>query len=85
MAYQPMNKPIPKYFNGKKVWSHKRDCKDFKPYFFNKRYCKLSEKCKKGKYYCEDPLTKTPCYYPDLAYGVRCTGISIDNWKKIIS
>lgn len=84
MAYQPKIKSIPFIFNGREVWG-KRDCEDFKPYFFSRRYCKLSEKCKKYKYYCEFPLTKIPCYHPELTYNALCTGIDIDRWKKIIS
>ena len=71
MSYQPIEKPIPKYHNGEKVWG-KRDCEDFKPYFFNKRYCKLGEKCK-------------GCGYHHILYQTMCIGINEDKWQKIIS
>ena len=79
MAYQPIEKPIPKYFNGKKVWSYKRDCEDFKPYFWNRRYCKLESNCRTDGYHCEG-LAGIMSRCKKL-----CTGIKIDKWQKIIS
>lgn len=76
MAYQSRNKPIPKYYNGKKVFDKKRDCEDFKPFFWNRMYCKLSSECKKDGYYCR---------YILLANSFRCTGIDNDKWQKIVS
>lgn len=79
MAYQPIEKPIPKYYNGDKVFGKKRDCKDFKPYFWNRCYCKLERNCRANGYHCEGasgPLSRCPkC----------CTGIKVDKWQKIIS
>ena len=69
MAYQPIEKPI----------SEKRDCKDFKPSFFNRRYCKLENSCRMHGYHCEGNsgvLSSRP---------KLCTGITIDKWQKIIS
>jgi len=82
MAYQPIEKTIPEYFNGEKVWG-KRDCKDFKLFFFNRRYCKLSNKCKKCGYHCVEFEYYEPLesYYPETV----CTGINKDRWQKIIS
>jgi len=85
MAYQPINKPIPKYFNGKKVWSYKRDCEDFKPYFWNRRYCKLSNKCGNNKYGGILPYTGKGCSDRTLLHGLLCTGIKKDRWQEIIS
>jgi len=79
MAYQPINKPIPKYFNGKKVWSYKRDCKDFEPYFFNRRYCKLEDSCRADGYHCEG-------FSGIMSRRKKlCTGITTNRWKEIIS
>ena len=79
MAYQPIEKPIPKYFNGKEV----QDCADFKPFFFNRKYCKLTDKCKKCGYHCVifEHLEPFESYYPETL----CTGINNERWKKIIS
>jgi len=85
MAYQPIDKPIPKYFNGKKVWNYKRDCEDFKPYFFNQRFCKLSDKCEKEGYGCVFPYTMKNCKNSNLYSDLFCTGIAIDRWQEIIS
>ena len=79
MAYQPINEPIPKYYNGVKVFSKERDCKDFKPYFWNRRYCKLENSCRKDGYHCEG-LSGIMSRLPIL-----CTGITEDKWQKIIS
>ena len=51
--------------------NEKRDCKDFKPYFFDKRYCKYSFKCvNAGNEYI------TRKHYLQLAcYDYRCTGM----------
>jgi len=78
MAYQPIEKPIPKYFNGKKVWG-KRDCKDFKPFFLDRRHCKLADNCRTGDYHCESISSITN------RWGKLCTGIKIDRWQKIVS
>ena len=86
MAFQPINKPIPKYFNGRKVWG-KRDCKDFKPYFFNRRYCKLSNKCKKYVYRQEE-VYKSKIFFEGFNeyYSEKmCMGITENRWQKIIS
>ena len=86
MAYQPIDKPIPKYFNGEKVFGKKRDCKDFKAYFFDRRCCRLSNKCKKEGYGCLFPGTMKPCWSDgSLLNNVLCTGIVLDKWQKIIS
>ena len=86
MAYQPIEKPIPKYFNGKKVFGRKRDCKDFKPYFWDRRYCKLSDKCEKEGYGGIFPITMKPCISDgSLINDLLCTGIKLDKWQKIIS
>ena len=79
MAYQPINKSIPKYFNGEKVFGKKRDCKDFKPCFWDRRYCKLENNCRAKGYHCEgmSALLSSP--------PKECTGIKIDKWQKIIS
>ena len=79
MAYQPIYKPIPKYFNGEKVWG-KRDCEDFKAYFFwDRRYCKYEYSCRRDGYHCEG-LSGILSRRPKL-----CTGIAIDRWQEIIS
>lgn len=85
MAYQPIEKPIPEFFNGNKIFGKKRDCKDFKPFFFNKRFCKLSDKCEKGGYGCVFPYTMHNCENSDLYNDLLCTGIKKDRWEKIIS
>lgn len=79
MAYQPINKPIPKYFNGKEVFSRKRDCKDFKPHFWDRRYCNLESNCRTNNYHCEG-LSGIANRRNKL-----CTGIKIDRWQQIIS
>jgi len=87
MAYQPIEKPIPKYFNGDEVFGRKRDCKDFKPMFWNRRYCKLSDKCKKCGYRQEE-VYKSKVFYEGLNeyYSEKmCTGIDKDRWQKIVS
>ena len=86
MAYQPIEKPIPEYFNGEKVFSKKRDCKDFWAYAFNKKCCRLSDKCKKKGYGCLFPGTMKPCKSDgSLLNYVLCTGVEIIKWQKIIS
>ena len=77
MAYQPIDNPIPLYFNGKKIFGRKRDCKDFKPYFWNRRYCKLSDKCEKRGYYYD--------FFRGDKITILCTGIDRERWEKIIS
>ena len=79
MSYQPINKPIPKYYNGEKVFGKKRDCEDFRPYFWDSRYCKLENNCKAEGYHC-DGFTGTLSRSPK-----SCTGISKDRWQEIIS
>ena len=84
MAYQPINTPIPKYYNGEKVFGKKRDCEDFKAYFWNRRYCKLSNNCEKCGYYYEvdEYYEQLESFYPEeLLY----TGIKLDRWREIIS
>ena len=86
MSYQPIEKPIPKYFNGEKIFGRKRDCEDFKPLFFNRRYCKLSDKCIKKGYHCDLPYN-VPLYdlgCEEILSDRICTGIEIEKWKKII-
>ena len=89
MSYQPIEKQIPRYFNGEKVQG-KRDCKEFKPYFFKRRYCKLSNKCTKKGYHCDLPYdTPFEALLDDwkcegLLLDRICTGIEIEKWKKII-
>ena len=78
MSYQPINEPIPKYYNGKKVWG-KRDCKDFEPYLFNRRYCKLENNCRTDGYHCEG-FSGVMSRYKKL-----CTGIATDRWYEIRS
>jgi len=55
----------------------KPDCKDFKPFYFDREHCKLSNKCANaGGEYKTDSFVK----YIDL-----CTGISqirFDKWLK---
>lgn len=85
MAFQPINKPVPKYYNGKKVFGRERDCKDFKPYFFNRKYCKLSDKCEKKGYGCVFPYTMQNCANSDLYNDLLCTGIDRDRWQEIMS
>ena len=78
MSYQPIDKPISKYYNGRKVWG-KRDCEDFKPYFWDRKYCKLESSCRAEGYHCEgfnSPLSSWP---------KKCTGIAINKWQEIIS
>lgn len=54
----------------------KPDCKDFKPFLFDREHCKLTDKCANaGIEYQEDCYLK----YPDL-----CTGISINRYDKWI-
>jgi len=88
MAYQPIEKPIPKYYNGKKVWG-KRDCEDFKPLFFNRRYCKLSDECKKCGYfqdcYMINGVINNSLGIYQKMMNTFCTGIDKDRWQKIIS
>ena len=85
MSYQPINKPIPKYYNGRKVWG-KRDCEDFKAYFWDWRYCKLSDKCKKSGYGGCFQHTNWACSGDGSLYNnLLCTGIGLDRWQKIIS
>lgn len=77
MSYQPFEKSIPKYFNGEKIWG-KRDCKDFKPYFMDRKHCRLQNSCMANDYHCEG------------GNGILnrrdklCTGIDINKWQKII-
>ena len=78
MSYQPYNKRPPKYYNGKKVWG-KRDCKDFKPRFWDRRYCKLEDDCRANGYHC-DGFTGILSRGPKL-----CTGITTKKWEEIIS
>jgi len=85
MSYQPINKPIPKYYNGVKVFGKKRDCEDFESRFWDRRYCKFNNKCKRENYYCEYPLSRLRCYYPEISCLAKCTGITIDRWQEIIS
>jgi len=87
MAYQPVNKPIPKYFNGEKVFGKKRDCKDFKPYFWDRRYCKLSKKCKACGYSLNTVYQSKKIYQGinELYAEKLCTGIKKDKWQQIIS
>lgn len=81
MAYQPIEKPIPEYFEGKKVFGKKRDCKDFKPYFFNREHCKLEANCRVNGYHCEG--LSGMLAHPRVKK--LCTGISIDRWENIMS
>ena len=78
MSYQPINEPIPKYYNGRKVWG-KRDCEDFKAYFWDRKYCKLENNCKAEGYHCEGftgAMSRSP---------KSCTGIARDRWYEINS
>ena len=83
MAYQPINKPIPKYFNGEKVFGEKRDCEDFAPFFLDRRYCRLSNKCPKEGYYYDEEMYSEQCGLINLME--KCTGIDEEKWQKIIS
>ena len=86
MAYQPIDKLIPGYFEGKKVFDKKRDCKDFWAYAFNRKCCRFSNRCKKEGYGCFFPGTMKPCMGDGSLFGnLLCTGIEIDKWQKIIS
>jgi len=79
MAYQPIEKPIPKYFNGNEVFGYKRDCKDFESFFFNRRFCKRESNCRANGYHCEG-------FAGIMSRGKKlCTGIKIDRWQKIMS
>jgi hypothetical protein len=50
------------------------DCKDFKPFLFDKEHCKLTNKCANaGKEYEIDCFLK----HPNL-----CTGISSEKYNK---
>jgi len=57
---------------------NKRDCKDFKPFFFDKRYCKYSFKCANaGTQYI------TRRHYDGRGlFDLRCTGIKKDKKMK---
>ena len=60
-------------FKAIKKKKYRPDCKDFKPFFFDKRYCKYSFKCANaGSEYT------TKRYY-DMrgCFDLRCTGCSI--------
>ena len=48
----------------------KRDCEDFKPYFFDKRYCKHSFKCMNAG---NEYITRK--HYHSSGFDLRCTGI----------
>lgn len=53
------------------------DCKDFKPYLFDKEHCKLTNKCTNaGGKYKIDSFSK----YPNLCIGI--SQIKYDEWLK---
>ena len=49
----------------------KHDCKDFKPYFFDKRYCKYSFKCANAG---NEYITRRHYDFRGL-FDLRCTGM----------
>ena len=60
-----------------KIIRPKPDCKDFKPYFFDREHCKLTNKCANaGKEYELDCFLK----YPDL-----CTGINSEKYNEYLA
>ena len=79
MSYQPIEKPIPEYCYGEKVFGRKRDCEDFKPFFWDRKHCKLENNCQSKGYHCEG-FTGILSRRNKL-----CTGINEDKWQKIIS
>ena len=84
MAYQSNKKRVPKYFKGTLVFGKERDCKDFRAYLFNKRCCRLSNKCKKEGYGCFFSNTMDPCMGDSSFFsGLVCTGIKLDTWQEI--
>ena len=55
----------------------KPDCKDFKPFLFDKEHCKLTNKCANaGGEYKVDSFSK----YSDLCLGIN--QIRYDKWLK---
>jgi len=60
--------------------NEKRDCEDFKPYFFDKRYCRYSFKCvNAGNEY----ITKRHYDARGLSY-CRCIGMKVEKLKSPI-
>ena len=56
----------------------KHDCKDFKPYFFDKRYCKLTFKCVNAV----NEYVRRRHYDARGLFDLRCTGIEKDEKMK---
>jgi len=67
MAFKPMGET-----------NEKHDCEDFKPYFFNKRYCKYSFKCANAG----DQYITRRHYDARGLFDLRCTGIEKDDKMK---
>ena len=75
MAYQPINKP--KSENG---WDKKKDCKDFIPFDFSIKYCKLSGQCKKIGFLTSE-TESTKVYYEEFGSPVElCLGMKKEKW-----
>ena len=64
-----------------KIKNNFRDCVDFKPYFFNRKFCKLSFKCENaGNEYI---LEKN--FMPGGFYDYRCIGMMyLKKYKKTV-